>query len=60
MAHVSDFHQLSDSLAVWQGYDHGLQSDLFATAIGNQSRVYLIDSVPSCSDGNAGATGSVR
>ena len=45
MVQVSDFHQLGDSLAVWQAYDHGLRSDLFATAIGTQSGVYLIDSI---------------
>src|SRR5262245_12262183 len=45
MVQVSDFHQLGDSLAVWQAYDHGLQSELFATAIGTQSGVYLIDSI---------------
>ena len=45
MVQVSDFHQLGDSLAVWQAYDHGLRSDLFATAIRTRSGVYLIDSI---------------
>ena len=43
---LGEVHHLSPDLQLWQHYDPRIKADLYSTAIGTSSGVYLVDPIP--------------